>query len=347
MRALILSLLFLVFTTAESLAAQSQEHQNVGFIVPLSGAAASMGQAIERSARLAVLKNTTLVFEDDQCEPKKAISAYQKLVQKGIKVFYVACSGSILALDPYVKRDGNLVVSSYSGSAKVRDTGSEVIRFNPDAVSIAESMVDYLSKKNGSLAILYEEQDYAVSMFELLQTKLGDKIVSAEAYQPVQSSFKTQIVKLSRSDAKNLVFIPVSDVTARVILKEISELHFNKPIIGEVNLCDFPFKLSDFGVTGACFKALIDSPQFREFEDKFKMRYGEPSQYPFYDAMVFDIVEILDELAPKFDFASTPSITLLIQKVIAGVNGPINKYAFSPDGEVVGGEYLHLVEIGK
>ena len=153
---LIAGAMFVVLSTGD----QTGTSIKVGVISPMSGAATTMGEEIVNSINLASTNSLSIVFEDDQCDTKKSISAYQKLKLQGTHVFYVACSGSVLALAPIAKQDGNLIVTAYAGSSEIRKTGDEVIRFIPDAVSVAEAMAEFASTLpiSSKIGLLYEER---------------------------------------------------------------------------------------------------------------------------------------------------------------------------------------------
>ncbi|MCB0336388.1 MAG: hypothetical protein KDD62_08780, partial [Bdellovibrionales bacterium] len=79
--------------------------------MPLTGSGALIGKSIQGVTKLAQLNSIEPVFEDDQCVGKHAVSAYLKLRQQDIRVFYMACSGSILAIAPLAKKNGDLILT--------------------------------------------------------------------------------------------------------------------------------------------------------------------------------------------------------------------------------------------
>lgn len=310
----------------------------IGVIVPLSGPAASMGTSIESALRLVHPKSLALVFEDDQCEAKRALAAYHKLKAQGVRVFYAACSGSIMALAPFAKSDGNLILTGYAGSAAIRKTGPEVIRFNPDAVSIAEVIASDLKNRPARIAILFEEQDYASSLTDLLKEKLAGRVVATQSYRPQQASYQAELLSLRKKKPDAIVFVPVSDSTARVVLRQMADLGFSIPVIGEVNLCDYPFKPADFGLHGMCFAARFAGTAFDEFESSFRAETGRTSDYPFYDAITRDIGLVLEDRA-RMGKSFAPED--LKSQILAGVQGKVATYHFDTNGEATeAGQYL-------
>lgn len=313
--------------------------QTVGVIIPHSGPAATIGEAMKRALELTPLKHITLTYEDDQCDAKKAISAYNALKLKGVKIYIVGCSGSVLALAPLIQADGNLLLTSYAGSSEIRKTGPEVIRFIPDALSVTEAMEGYISKiPHNRYGILYEQQDYAQSVANTMKEILGDKVTVTEGYNGKDISFKSNVLKF-KNTVDALILIPVSDKAEKTILTEMSVLNIKPYIIGDINVCDFAFKPSDVGIKGVCFKAQLTPEKEQEFNNLYTLKYNKPSEYLFYDAATFDLVTILDEILQK-----QRTIPDIQDTILEGVTGPISSYTFDSMGEVQGGEYLRQVE---
>ncbi len=315
------------------------EVNKIGAIMPLSGPAGSLGEGLKRALDMAGATHVELVYADDECNTAKAVSAYNNLKTQNIKVYFVACSGSVMALAPLAKTDNNLIITGYAGSSEIRATGDEVIRFDPDAVSIVSALVKELSDPAWStkkFAILHEKQDYAQSAVDALQKKFGDQILMTESYQAADISMKTQITKLKGSGAEVIIFVPVSDKASDIILKEMKDLGVSLPIVGEVNLCGFTQKPSNFGLHGFCLNQKIDTEGARTFEADYLKKYAIASQYPVNDGVSYDSVKIMDKL-----FADgIRTISGLKEALLKGVQGGIMKYEFEPNGEVLDKGYF-------
>ena len=339
--------LFLIILLTVVFSAQA-ERLKVGVIVPLTGPAASMGVAIRKALELSTQSEIEFIFEDDLCSAQKALAAYHKLTPQSVKVFYVACSGSLLALAPIVKKSGNLILTAYAGSAAIRELGTEKIRFVPDAISVLEQMEIYF-KQNPKLkfGLLFEEQDYASSLAQQIKQRLGARIVVAESYLPTTESYRSILLKFKSAKIDQLILIPVSDVAVQLIYKELRQLKIDQPLLGEVNLCDYAIKPQDYGLSGSCWKATLSTPGFAIFDQKFKDKYGESSQYPFYDAITYDIAEILAGLAAAAKAqAEVVSPEYLRTKILSGQVGKVTTYQFSSNGEVLAKDYLQLYSFG-
>jgi ABC-type branched-subunit amino acid transport system substrate-binding protein len=313
----------------------------LGVIVPLTGPAASMGQSIEKALRLVDRKELAFDFQDDQCDAKKALAAYHLLHARGIRIFYVACSGSMLALAPLAKQDSALLVSTYAGSMELAKTGTEVMRFNPDALSILGPMEKYFdAAPEKRFALFAEEQDYAISLAQGIAKSLGSRLVANETYRVQDSSYKSQIMRMRSKVFDELIIIPVSDKAAQILYRELSELGFNRPLLGEVNLCDYAVNPKQFGLHGQCWDARVSGPGYEAFLKTFQERYQGVPQYPFYDALTFDaghiLADIFSELGTSY---SAPAVAA---RLLQGRKGRVSEYRFAPNGDAFAGNYLNL-----
>ncbi|MFO0416816.1 MAG: ABC transporter substrate-binding protein [Pseudomonadota bacterium] len=315
------------------------ESLKLGLIIPLSGPASLMGESLNGVVKLANLKKVSPEFEDDRCEAKIALSAYHKLRGRGVKIFYMACSGSILAVAPHAKRNGDLILTSYAGSAKIRETGSEVLRFNPDAISIAEKLAQLLVDDLKPTVVMFEEQDYAQSLADRLQDLLGNSIIEKLSCRADAASFTSEVIRIKLRKSKSVVLIPTSDGTAQRILRAFSSAGVTAPIIGEVNLCDYAFRPSDFGLHGICVSARFSGEAFDSFMRDFHAQVGHPPAYPFYDAIALDLLRQLDNLSANYQDPNS-----VRAKLLEGFRGKFATYSLTKNGEVEnGGDYLTVV----
>ena len=323
----------------------TSEKEVLGVIVPLSGPAGSMGEFVKNAIDLADAKHVTIEYQDDQCDGKKALSSYQELKLKGAKIFYVACSGSVLALAPLAKNDGNLIITAYAGSAEIRKTGDEVIRFIPDALTIVDAMKEYFKENtaNTTYAILYEEQDYPKSVADGVVAALGSKLLIKETYRPDSTDMRSQLTKIKGKNVDKLVFVPVSDATAKIALGQMRDLGLKTTVVGDVNLCGYPFSPSDFGQKTVCWNAELDKKEANIFADIYKAKYASTSTYPFYDAITYDSIGIVDDLVGSAG-SKKDLIPYLKSHILGGIKGKISSYEFEPNGEVMGVNYLKMVE---
>lgn len=324
-----LAFLFLLLPLSK-IEAQSQGHKTkLGMIIPLSGSGALMGESLQRVTKFIPFKHIEPVFEDDGCDGKTAISAYLKLRTQGVNIFYVACSGSILAIAPLAKKNGDLILTTYAGSIRIRESGDEVIRLNPDGISVAEAMIPLITKDLQPTIILHEEQEYASSLAEKFTTILARSVIEKIPYQSDSTSFAAEILRIKAKNPKSIVLIPVGDTAARLILQQLAQNGIKIPVIGEVNLCDYPFKLTDFKLNGKCVAAMLKGSEYDKFISDYTSQSGHAPAYPFYDAMAYDLFSHMDHLAED-----NLTVSKIKNELLSGFKGKFATYKFTANGEI-------------
>lgn len=311
----------------------SGEKIKIGVIMPLTGPAASVTDDLQKSIKMygEQAKNIQFVVQDDQCTGKGALSAYNILKNQGVKVYIAACSGSLLALAPVAKADGNVIMTGFGGSIEIRKTGDEVMRFIPDGLSISEELVNIVKENpTKKYVLMHEKQDYSQSAGDYLMKEVGGQIVSRITYTPDAVSYRSELLKMKDAQFDELIFIPVSDPAVNVILKEMTELGINKKILGDVNVCDKLSLLSGFSsVHGQCLKTVLKTDGYNKYVSDFKTKFGHEPTYPFYNAITFDVLHFIDTSLSGVKNIDGNEVKILKDKAFAGIDGLVTNYQFN------------------
>jgi len=320
----------------------------VGAILPLTGPAASIAEDLVRTLDVYesdFAQNIDIVVQDDKCSGKDAVSAYNMLKNQGIRVYFVACSGSVLALAPLMAEDGNVILTGYSGSILIRDTGDEVIRFISDGLNFAERMAEVMKENpDKKYALFHEQQDYPQSLGDKLMNDAGDQIVLRETYTADSLTFKTSILKIRESDADELIYIPVSEDATKIIVKEMKDFGLDMRLLGEANLCDNTSEGIITGYSGTCFRAIMETEGYDEYIALFKEKYDKEPFYPYYNAVSFDVIYIIDQFLDGVNIVDDTVIANLKASVLDGVDGKIGSYQFESNGQVLGGDEIKRID---
>ncbi len=318
-----------------------QRPLRVGIIAPFTGPLATAAESIKRSVELVETDVLEFVYEDDSCEPKKAILAYQKLKSDGVNIFSVACSGSVLAIAPLAKEKGDLIVTAYAGSIDIRKTGPEVIRFVPDGLSVVEAMKSFFqSYPDYDFGLFHEQQDYANSVADEISSTLGDRIIVRESYSADELNFKTELLKISNEKIDALIFVPVSEKTAEKVYKDIRELDIDLPLIGDVNVCDYGVQPSEYGISGMCWRAELATDGYKKFMEMFNEAYATNPSYPFYDSLTYESIQLLNTIVND----GNRDVENIKQKILSGGKGAIVNLEFDKQGNATARDYLKKIE---
>jgi ABC-type branched-subunit amino acid transport system substrate-binding protein len=163
------------------------------------------------------------------------------------------------------------------------------------------------------------------------------------SYTAGSGDYRAELLRLIGSKVDLLVLVPTAKESLALIYRQMAELNWLPVLVGDVNLCDYQPLPTDFGLRGYCWRAVLDTEGFFSFVEKFEKRYQEAPQFPYYDALTYDSVSLLDRalmnLGPK------ATATEVAQHLLAGGVGSITSYQFEPNGEILGGgNFLKKIE---
>lgn len=212
----------------------------IGGSGPLTGAAASYGTSVKQGAQVAVDEinanggvqgmKLELLFEDDAADPALAVSAYARLVDKGMHVSMgTTTSGAGMAMTEEVKKDGFLMVTPSASQKEITrfDNCFRVCFTDPDQGTYAADFIadNGVAKK---VAVLYDKSsDYSTGIrdsFVKQAAERGLEVVSEQAFTSQSNTdFAVQIQAIANSGAE-LVFLPIYYQEAAMILKQGSTL---------------------------------------------------------------------------------------------------------------------------
>lgn len=211
-----------------------------GVIQPLTGDAASYGEAETRAIAVAVEEinkaggilghQIELATEDGKCDPQAGGTAAQKLVNvTGVKVIIGgACSGETLAAAKITDPAKVILISPSATSPKVSEAGDFVFRTYPSDALAGQIAATYAHKELGAgkAAVFTELTDYAQGLREVYKktfTDLGGEIVSDETYSTGDTDFRTQILKVKRAKPNLVYVVPQSPTPGIAIFKQMIE----------------------------------------------------------------------------------------------------------------------------
>lgn len=218
----------------------------IGGLYPLTGGLASYGEPAFNAAKLAVADinaaggikgaKLELVAEDHACDPKVAVSAYNKLVKTdNIHILTsVACTGTVLALTPNLEKDNVVLLGTVTSGNKLTNVSPNFFRnWASDRQESQLLAQEIIKNKYMSIATLNEETDYAKGLVVSLGEFLKDSPtkITSESFASSASDVRTQLVKLQalKTDA---VFISVQTVTTgEMVLKQMEQLNFKPKVL--------------------------------------------------------------------------------------------------------------------
>ena len=187
----------------------SKEPIKIGVILPLSGDAAFIGEAAKNSAILAKesfgkTKNTyELIFEDDQADSKKTVSAFRKLVDVDkIRAVGTGFAGPGNAVAPLADKEQIIHFSIASDLSIAKDKPFVFNHWikpeNEAGVYIKEAKKQGLKK----IAMITSNQQGIIAIRDaLLKEDPSIFILKDELLGPQEKDFRTTIIKAKNEGA--------------------------------------------------------------------------------------------------------------------------------------------------
>lgn len=101
-----------------------QEEVRIGVIIPLTGPFATFGEQLRSGIEDAQTDKVTFIFEDGQCEPAAAVTAFRKLTEiDGVKhIIGPACGSPQEAVAPLAREKGTTMLLPAAASESLHDT---------------------------------------------------------------------------------------------------------------------------------------------------------------------------------------------------------------------------------
>ena len=282
----------------------------IGYVGPFTGpVAATSGEDIGNGWKLAVAKRPTLagrpvemIYEDDACDPKKAVSAVTKLinVDKVKIIVNGVCSGSMVAMAPVTEASKAILFTPVSTSPKITDAGDYVFRTSAAARQTAAALIKYLNQLNyHKIAILFETAEYPVGIKdsfvpEFVKTA-GNLILTEEGVIANESDMRSQLLKLSNAKPEALVVLMNSTVTANSFVKQFTDLGLKLPVLANEY---FGFDVvvknpSANGMYATQYQYDHENPAYVSYLADYRATYGKDPSQAIYAALPFDGYNVL------------------------------------------------------
>jgi branched-chain amino acid transport system substrate-binding protein len=374
--ALCLAALLALLLAGSPQPAAAQDSIQIAWAGPLTGDVANLGQGYLNGAKLAfeewnakggVLgKKFVVVAEDDACDPKQAGTVATKIADDAKNVVLIGhmCSGTTLAGAPIINKV-NLPMVTLSSNPKITQQGWKNL-FRPIANDNIQGKagVAYAMRKLGAkkFALLNDKQAFGQGVTEVARATIekgGGSVTSFGGVEPKDvdySAVLTKIIKAENPDA--IVYCTNFNTSAGLMIKQIRQLGFKKPVIG----CDGYYDPGTIKAAGAQGNKVSDreavyitfqtppytgpeSPEkVKAFATKFKAKYGtDPAGYDIYG---YDFANIVANAIQKAGSTDKDKIIDVMHK--SSVPGLlIPEYKFDDHGDVVNGPlYLYTIEKG-
>ena len=335
----------------------------IGGIGPLTGDAASYGISVRQGAQVAVEEineaggvngmKFELVFEDDECDEEKAVSAYNKIMDHGVNAILGAVtSGCSIAVSEESVNDGILQITP-SGSAMDCTKNSNSFRICFTDPLQGELMAQYISEQGLSKpAVIYDvASDYSKGIHDAFVAKAGElgmTIAADESFTGGDVDFKTQLTKIKSTDA-DCIFLPIYYTEVGYISEQAATVGVSLPYFGSDGWDGVIAQLNGntANIEGATFLtpfvATSENEKVKSFVSKYEAAYNStPDQFA---ADAYDGVYVMKALIEQTNgnVSNDALIAAMTQISIDGVTGSMK---FTADGEPDKSAMVAVIENG-
>ena len=336
----------------------------IGGIGPLTGDAASYGISVKQGAQVAVDEinaaggvngmKLELLFEDDECNEEKSVSAYNKLMDSKVNVILGAVtSGCSIAVSEESVNDGILQITP-SGSAMDCTKNSNSFRICFTDPLQGKLMAQYISEQGlSSPAIIYDvASDYSKGIHDAFveqASALGMTIAADESFTGGDVDFKTQLTKIKSSGA-DCLFLPIYYTEVGYISEQAVTVGVELPYFG----CDGwdgvinQLNGNTANIEGAIFLtpfvANSSNPKVTAFVDAYNKAYNStPDQFA---ADAYDGVYVIKALLETTG-GDVSNEALIDAMTKISVDGATGSMSFTADGEPNKSAMVAVIENGE
>lgn len=325
-----LSLAISFLAASSSCVADSQQHDTVGVLLPLSGGLMDMGNSVKRGMELYQIDHpdakTRFVYEDTRYEGKTTVSAFHSLRDRS-KASLVIVWGNTPAdtVAPVAEQlKTPLLAITMNPVAKDREF---VLTFGSQrnvVESFAKSVRDLKAARPGAVSV---DLGNALEILKLIENDLGQDI-SEEVIATEEVDFKSTILKLKakRIDSLILFLLPQQALT---FLKQSKQMNFAPNIIGGDIFASDSFRQQAARITDKC--SFVYGGVKKEFVQKLR-ESPEGSSYFFEAATGYSIASMVEKAMSKQRDPSYAGSTILDQLTKVDLSeSPISQLKFAND----------------
>lgn len=330
----------------------------IGFILPLTGSRASLGQDAQRGAKLAfeVLQkkqsNTEpkleFVFEDSEGEPAKAVTAYRRLTMAGIKFVITQNSNISLPIAELVNKDNVLQLAINTTTDNYSKPNDLTFRLNGPTLLEARFMADFFEKKfsvaQGNIAVVMMDDEYPTMLGKDLLTEFKNRnmpVTLIEGFLPHESEYRALISKLRDNDIKYLALLSYP-IEAGTFVKQAHQQGFDPNVLmvnTPVNNSDF-FEIAGNGADGVIATSISINKAHGALP-LYRQKYNR--DFNFFSSNGYDAVFIAYMAINKCEFAMNVECLKAALSSIKNYVGVSGRKSFDDVYGDMQDEYTYLV----
>lgn len=254
-----------------------------------------------------------IVIEDDQTNPKEAVTAVTKLLQqdKAIAVLGSSTSPSTLAIKPITEQAGIPLIALAAANKITEPPIDWTWRAPPRDALAVQKALEYISgvMKLKKIGLLHDENAYGASGAAEIEKRIGDfglEVVAKESYKTEDTDLTAQLTKIKAANPEVIVVWGTNPGPA-VAAKNMKQLGMTQPYVGSHGIANKKFiDLAGAAAEGVIFPAgrlLVPSS------------FTDPAQKSVVDTFVAAYKEATGQMPPTFAGHAFGGLTLLVNAI--------------------------------
>lgn len=317
----------------------------VGISLPLTGPAAAYGTDLLRVITFFNDRgpNFSLVIEDDQCDPKRAVTIAQKFttLDRVSFVFGMPCSGTVLASATVYERAKTPVIAIGPGAPALTNLGRYIFRTRPSTDGSVCLLAHHVATRHKRLSLIVEQTEFAQGLAKGFLRYLN--IPEADVRQHDYFSSDTDLSQLaaltSQDNSDGIVVFSQAEPTLARVVKSIRGQRINTPIYSDT----FPgsptfLRLGGQDADGIEYSVLAPAEEMLDEEGRRLLKLFETEKGPFVtlnygfgltEAAFVAANQALHQPLPISDFLHTTTL-----------KSSIGSFRFDQGGDLVGIKYV-------
>ena len=345
----------------------------VGGIGPITGAAATYGNAVKNAEELAVKEinaaNGSDVFdwkfEDDEHDAEKSVNAYNSLKDWGMQVLAGPVTTTpTLAVAAESVNDNMFVLTPSASAQTVIETGDNVFQICFTDSNQGSRSAQYIDENFDSpkIAIIYKNDDqYSIGIrdnFKAEADSRGMDIVYEGTFtEASQTDFNVQLAG-AQSAGADLLFLPIYYTPASVILTQANAMGYAPTFFGVDGMDgiltaeNFDASLAEGVYLLTPFSADSEDEMTQNFVAEYQDRFGEiPNQFgaDAYDA-IYTLYQAIQAAGATADMSNEEICDALIEVMptlaVTGLTSAGSEMTWDENGAVSKDPTAVIIENG-
>jgi branched-chain amino acid transport system substrate-binding protein len=302
----------------------------IGVSIPLSGAFADFGMAVQNGIEIAksdkpeLFSHISFVFEDSAYDQKQAITNFHKLVDiDKVDVTYMWGVEPSRVTAPIAENLKAAMVAP-TQFQEVSAGRNYVIRFINTGQEYSETLLEYLRTQNIKNIAVFQAQ---FSFFDMLVDGLKrsakkENIEVLDNIPPAELDFKTKI-SLFKNKHFDILGVYLSPPQVQQFFKQAHDLDFHPKVFGATTFESRSIMGDSWPLMeGAVF---TNNAATESFRSAYTLKFGNDVQLA-YAANAYDFAALSAQLFGKFDTSSLSSEEIIKRysqvPPMQGVSGP-------------------------